>query len=118
MSRLAMPLALAATMLLPSCALLGPGSIDETGPGVMRTTAASPESASARVAPGFTKQQVTAALGPANVVRFDSGWEVWVYRWLGKERTARDATELVMLFDEQGRVRKTRLRSAPRELPR
>ena len=98
------------TCALAGCALLGPGSVEEGGPGVMRAGAPAPAAAQTLIAPGSTKQQVTAALGAANVIRFDSGWEVWVYRWLGSDHSARGATELVVLFDAQGAVRKVRTR--------
>jgi hypothetical protein len=101
---------LAPTLLLAGCALLGPGSIDDSGPGVMHTGAPSPAAAHASAAPGATKAQVLAALGRANTVRFDSGWEVWLYRWPGADRSARGATEVVVLFDPQGTVKKSRLR--------
>jgi hypothetical protein len=100
----------AAACSLAGCALLGPGSVEEGSPGVMRAGSPPPASAQMAIVPGSTKQQVSAALGPANVIRFDSGWEVWVYRWLGSDRSARGATELVVLFDAQGTVKKVRVR--------
>ncbi|MEJ6020932.1 hypothetical protein [Ramlibacter sp. PS4R-6] len=100
-------------LLLGGCALLGPGSIDESGPGVMRGAVA-PASAQASVSPGQSREQVSAALGRANVIRFDSGWEVWVYRWPGADRSTRGATEFVVLFDANGNVKKTRLRAGYR----
>jgi hypothetical protein len=57
-----------------------------------------------------TKADVSSALGRAVVVSFDSGYEVWVYRWAGSDRTARAATELVVLFAPSGLVTKVRLR--------
>jgi hypothetical protein len=50
-------------------------------------------------------------------VQFDSGWDVWAYRWRGKQRTTRGDTELVVLFGPDGVVRKTRIRPpyAPNE---
>lgn len=102
--------ALACSAALAGCALLGPASIDDAGPGVMRATSPSPEAAQALATPGSTKAQITAALGRANVIRFDSGWEVWVYRWPGADRSTRAATEVVVLFDPAGAVRKVRLR--------
>ena len=58
-----------------------------------------------------TKADVLAALGPATVVRFDSSYEVWVYR----DKPARAAVpgnEFVILFSPEGVVKKTRTRPA------
>lgn len=64
-----------------------------------------------RVALGQSrKAEVAAALGPAIVISFDSGYEVWVYRWPGADRTPRAATELVLLFDPAGVLTKARVR--------
>jgi outer membrane protein assembly factor BamE (lipoprotein component of BamABCDE complex) len=99
---------------LSGCALMGPASLEEGGAGVMRANGPTPSVAQASVPPGSTKDQVAAALGRANVVRFDSGWEVWVYRWPGADRSTRGATELVVLFDAQGLVKKSRIRPGDR----
>ncbi len=55
-----------------------------------------------------TKDGVAAVLGPANVVRFDSGFEVWLYRTNPVSETA-TAAEFVILFAPSGVVKKTRL---------
>jgi hypothetical protein len=52
-----------------------------------------------------TKADVLTQLGPANVVRFDSGFEVWVYSPPG--------AEFVVLFTPSGVVKKTRIRPLP-----
>ena len=58
-----------------------------------------------------TKADVLAALGPATIIRFDSGHEVWVYR--GKPlRAPATGAEFVVLFAPSGTVQKTRIRSA------
>ena len=57
-----------------------------------------------------TKADVFSALGKAIVISFDSGYEVWVYRWVGPDRTTRGATELVVLFEPSGLATKVRLR--------
>ena len=61
-----------------------------------------------------TKADVMAALGSATVVKFDSGFEVWVYR--PKSARAAAATsgtaEFVILFAPSGVVKKTRIRPA------
>ena len=59
-----------------------------------------------------TKAEVMAALGKAIVIPFDSGYEVWVYRWKGKQSTSRGDTELVVLFDRAGLAKKVRLRAS------
>ena len=71
---------------------------------------------------GGEKADVLAALGPATVVRFDSGYEVWLYRLVETssrknqdEPPNRDRggqpSELVMLFNPSGSVSKVRIRS-------
>lgn len=59
-----------------------------------------------------TKVDVLSALGNAVVIPFDSGYEVWLYRWTGSDRASRAATELVLLFPPSGVVAKVRLRPA------
>jgi hypothetical protein len=54
---------------------------------------------------GGTKGDVTALLGEATVLRFDSGFELWAYEF--------GATEFVVLFSPFGVVSNTRLRPAP-----
>ncbi len=58
-----------------------------------------------------TKADVAAALGEATVVTFESGFEVWVYREKSS-RPPETKAEFVILFDQTGIVRKTRLRPA------
>jgi hypothetical protein len=76
-----------------------------------------------------TKADVVAALGKTQVVSFDSGFEVWVYRYKGDppakvssvERIEHAGsgngtlgkTEFVVLFAPSGVVTKTRIRPAP-----
>jgi hypothetical protein len=67
------------------------------------------------VAGKSTKADVAAALGTGTVVKFDSGYEVWVYR-AKAYKPAVDApgtNELVVLFAPSGIVKKTRIRTAP-----
>jgi hypothetical protein len=102
--------AAAALGVLGGCAMYG-APLEENSPGVEHANVLTPAQAQARVNPGTsTKADVAAALGPANVVAFDSGWEVWVYRWLGTDHSARAATEVVVLFDPSGTARKVRMR--------
>jgi hypothetical protein len=79
------------------------------------------------VVPGTsTRADVIAALGASLAIRFDSGYEVWVYRLENAVRGAEDplrrffprrtepaaADEFVILFAPSGIVAKTRLRTA------
>ncbi len=78
-----------------------------------RDPALSMPSAQTLVVPGqSTRGDVAAALGPATVITFDSGFEVWAYR-TQPAGAASASTELVILFGPSGVVRKTRLRIAP-----
>lgn len=70
-------------------------------------------SAQALIVPGqSTRSDVAAALGPATVVTFDSGFEVWAYR-TRPPGAASASAELVILFGPSGVVRKSRLRTGP-----
>ena len=59
-----------------------------------------------------TQSDVLATLGPATVVKFDSGFEVWVYRaHTSRPADAEEApAEFVILFTPQGIASKKRLR--------
>ena len=103
-------LVLACCLGLAACA--GPGGFgaDDLQPPFRDKTLAM-QSAQGMVTPGTSnKADVTAALGPAaSVVRFDSGYEVWIYR----EKPPKSPTpgaELVILFSPSGIVQKTRIR--------
>ena len=102
--------AAAVALQLAGCAAPGGAPLEDTSPGVVRGRFASPANAQALLHAGNTKADVAAALGAANVIAFDSGWEVWVYRWPGADRTPRSASELVLLFDASGALRKSRIR--------
>jgi len=113
MKALASCVALAmAVAALAGCA--GPGSsrhLQAGAPGVVSPAAITPQGAKDAIAIGrSTKGDVAAALGKPIAIAFDSGWEVWVYRWPGAQPTARAATELVVLFPPSGVVSKTRIR--------
>jgi hypothetical protein len=56
-----------------------------------------------------TRAEVAAALGPATIVRFDSGYEVWVYRTGETAGAAAGPSEFVILFAPNGVVKKTRV---------
>ena len=101
---------------LAGCAGLSTVSKAQESAPAFRDPAMSIESANAAVAIGTsTRAEVLAALGPGTVVKFDSGFEVWVYR--GKPPgTASNApakpAELVILFSPSGIVKKTRIKPA------
>ena len=57
------------------------------------------------------KDDVLAALGPAAVIRFDSGYEVWVYR-SNPLKSDPATAEFVILFAPSGIVKKIRIRLA------
>ena len=59
-----------------------------------------------------TKADVIATLGPATVVKFDSGFEVWVYGAKSASEAAASQAEFVVLFAPSGVVKKSRLRPA------
>jgi hypothetical protein len=107
---LSVSLAAVASLALAACA--GPaGTLQKSGPGVVQAARVAPPQALASVTTGTsTKADVQRALGDALTAKFDSGWEVWVYRWKGAAPTTRAATELVVLFDPSGVARKARLR--------
>ena len=84
------------------------GAGDSTHP--FRDPTLSMQAAMEAVAIGTSSQQeVMAALGPGTVVRFDSGYEVWVYRKNPLRSEAANA-EFVILFDPSGQVKKSRIR--------
>ena len=56
-----------------------------------------------------TQADVAAALGKAAVIKFDSGFEVWVYRVRSSE-VAVKKSEVVLLFAPSGVVKKVRVR--------
>jgi hypothetical protein len=103
-------LLLACCLGLVACA--GPGGFfaaDDSQPPFLDKTL-SMQSAQGMVTPGTsTKADVTAALGPATVVRFDSGYEVWAYREK-PPRSPAPGAEFVILFAPSGIVQKTRIR--------
>ena len=104
--------ALAACLWLAGCA--GPRGLfgaQEAAP-PFRDPAMTMESAQGAIVAGqSTKADVAAALGNATVVKFDSGWEVWVYRKKAPQPTVANP-ELVILFTPAGIVKKTRIRPA------
>ena len=101
---------LAACLWLAGCAgpfgFLGAGGATSA----FRDPGLSMQTAMETVAIGkSSRNDVLAALGPATVVRFDSGYEVWVYRKNPLRSEATNA-EFVILFAPSGIVKKTRIR--------
>jgi len=107
---------IAAVVACLCVACAGTGMFDPSpqGLGSFRTPTGqylAPQAAMDMIAIGkSTKADVSSALGTAIVMRFDSGYEVWVYRWPGPDRTRRAATELVVLFEPSGLATKVRVR--------
>jgi len=62
------------------------------------------------LAPGYrSREQMRAALGPANVVHFDSGMEAWRYSYPPRHGGP-EAAEFVILFDASGAAIQSRRR--------
>ncbi len=103
-----------ACLCVAGCAGTGMFDPPSDGRGFVHTPTGqpvAPQAAMATIAVGKShKADVLAALGEAIVIPFDSGYEVWVYRWPGADKTTRAATELVVLFDPSGLATKVRLR--------
>lgn len=110
--QVALAAALSALTLAGCVSHGGPGGC--CPPGTAQSAAGqalAPQAAMARLQLGAsTKQDVASALGPARVARFDSGHEVWVYRWPGRDGTPEQASELVLLFPPTGPLAKFRLK--------
>ena len=104
---------LAAIVSLGGCVGAGGrfGANDSTP--AFRNAALSMQQARQTVVPGASrKADVLAALGPATVVRFDTAYEVWVYRGRSADaaQTGGPGAELVILFSPAGIALKSRLR--------
>ena len=102
----------AALAWLSGCA--GSGGLSATEPGlpILRDITMSANRAQSSLVIGqTTKAEALAVLGPATVIKFDSGYEVWAYR--SREGRSRDTNaELVILFTPAGVVHKSRIRPA------
>jgi len=113
--------ALAACLCMAGCAGVDMFGPPPDGRGAVRTPDGRPlppQAAMDTIAIGkSSKADVLSALGQAIAIPFDSGYEVWVYRWPGADKTPRTASELVVLFDPSGTASKLRLRPgyAPRD---
>ena len=99
------------SLWLAGCA--GPGFLNmgaETP--AFKNPAVSIQNAGNAIVVGKTsKAEILAALGAAEVINFDSGFEVWVYR-VGSRAPAQTKQEFVILFTPDGVVKKTRLQPA------
>lgn len=110
------PLVIGALTLLVSCAGSVGWSVPDADAPLFVNKSLSAEQAISGLIPGQTTQaDVLAALGPATVIRFDSGYEVWAYR--SRQGRTRDEKrdrhpEVVMLFSPIGVLEKSRVRPA------
>ena len=96
--------------------LAGCAALEAPAASPFRDTALSMTRAQALIISGTnTRSDITEALGPASVIVFDSGFEVWTYREKRSQAPAGGA-ELAILFAPSGIVKKTRLRF-PSALP-
>ena len=102
-------LAIASALLLAGCAGLSSlSSLPQPERPMFREAALPPQAASAAITVGrSTQAEVAARLGEADRLRFDNGYEVWVYR---AHPVRADQAELVVLFAPDGMVRKVRVR--------
>lgn len=103
-----------ACMVLAGCA--GPSLFSGFGGSnpLFANSQLSAQQASELIVPGKTTQaEVQALLGSPNVIHFDSGQSVWVYRTT-PANAAHPGAEFVILFDRASVVRKTRSRQADR----
>ena len=97
-------IAVAALMLAGCAGFNGPAAPP------FRDPTMSMPSAQALIIPGqSTRRDVSAALGTATAVVFDSGFEVWAYREK-LQKNPSDNAELVILFAPSGIVKKIRVR--------
>lgn len=108
-SLLQISLVLACCHWLAGCAA-PESSLSENAAPSFRDQRMSAQAASDSIVIGkSTKAEVQAVLGPANVVKFDSGFELWIYG--AKEAKVSSArAEFVILFTPSGIVKKTRIK--------
>ncbi|MGZ5270656.1 MAG: hypothetical protein ACXWC6_08570 [Ramlibacter sp.] len=101
-------LAIAPALLLAGCA--GLQSLSQPERPMFRDMALPPQAAAEAIAVGrSTQPEVAARLGEADRLRFDNGYEVWVYR---AHPVRADQPELVLLFAPDGVLKKLRVRPA------
>lgn len=105
-----LPIALACAGVVGLSACANPFNTRTAALPAFRDAGMSLQAANDIVATGTTtKAEALAALGPATVVKFDSGFEIWVYREKGSKPEVSPA-ELVILFTPEGIVSKKRIR--------
>ena len=98
--------ALACASLLAACAVPGPATEPSAIVMSERATDITQERAARAVTIGrSSRADVAGALGETQAIRFDSGYEIWVYR-LANTQTG----EFLVLFSPAGVVTKTRVR--------
>ena len=96
--------------LLAGCASPQAGFNPEKKTSPFRDPSLSIQSAKKAITVGTSnRSELLATLGPATVIQFDSGFEVWVYRE-SPPATANSPAELVILLSPEGLVKKTRVR--------
>lgn len=88
------------------CAALLAGCATQPAPS--GSVVAAERLSSSVVAGSTTKAELLAALGPTKSVRFDSGYEAWVYQ---SPAGNGQFSEFVVLIDPSGVVSKTRTRA-------
>ena len=111
--------------MIAGCAMQ-PGTAIDTDEGASGKGITAERALSAVVIGRSTQGDVRAALGETTVVRFESGYEVWVYpiadaapprtgsaRTRSQDEPRATRAEFVILFAPSGRATKTRLRSGP-----
>ena len=125
--------AFALCALVAGCA--SPGSTTDIGATAMQSTTRTVSSRDLRgaiITGKSTRTNLLDALGSTTVIRFDSGYEVWVYRTTGEEAADVDAgrpgaapgtgkagpakpaeTEFLVLLSPRGIVTRTRIRPPP-----
>ncbi len=100
-------------LLLAGCA--GPAGLlsgrSETVPLFREKTMSVQDARDAVAAGRSTKAEILAVLGKATVVKFDSGYEVWVYRGSDAGVQPTGKTEFVILFGPDGVLKKSRVRA-------
>jgi len=126
---LVLALALLPLLTASGCATRGDaagGGLTTALPGTAVVTAA----AGANIVVGKTaRADLLAALGKTTSIRFDSGFEVWIYKYRNRVRPAapdgdngdngnNGDSEFVVLLSPSGVVHKTRVRTAPPPLPK
>lgn len=108
LSRISLALAVGAGLV--ACVSVSPSE----APSLTKASPVAPTVARDAAIVGKTKSDVLAMLGQTVSVKFDSGYEVWVYHLSeGPRPRARGKAEYVVLFDPSGVVTKARVRPHP-----